>query len=36
MPQRPAREASELRTLLARDLDLTAEEVRILNWATLH
>jgi hypothetical protein len=32
----PAREASELRTLLARDLDLTAEEVRILNWATLH
>jgi hypothetical protein len=33
---RPQREASELRTLLARDLELPPEDIRILNWATLH
>lgn len=35
-PLRPQREAADLRTLLARNLDLPAEDIRILNWATLH
>jgi hypothetical protein len=33
---RPQREAAQLRDLLARNLDLPAEDIRILNWATLH
>jgi hypothetical protein len=33
---RPQREAAELRAMLARNLDLPAEDIRILNWATLH
>jgi hypothetical protein len=33
---RPQREAADLRALLARNLDLSAEDIRILNWATLH
>lgn len=33
---RPAREAAELRALLARNLEVPAEDIRILNWATLH
>jgi hypothetical protein len=33
---RPHREAADLRALLARDLDVHAEDIRILNWATLH
>lgn len=32
----PQREMSELRALLARSFDLPPEEIRILNWATLH
>jgi hypothetical protein len=32
----PACEAAELRQMLARDLSLPAEDIRILNWATLH
>jgi hypothetical protein len=32
----PAREAAELRLMLARDLSVPAEDIRILNWATLH
>lgn len=35
-PLRPQREAADLRALLARNLDLPTEDVRILNWATLH
>ncbi|HWL62737.1 MAG TPA: hypothetical protein VNQ32_08060 [Steroidobacteraceae bacterium] len=33
---RPQREAADLRALLARNLDMPAEDIRILNWATLH
>ncbi len=33
---RPQREAADLRVLLGRNLDLPPEEIRILNWATLH
>jgi hypothetical protein len=33
---RPQREAADLRALLARNLDLPADDIRILNWATLH
>jgi len=33
---KPQREMAELRTLLARSFDLPAEDIRILNWATLH
>jgi hypothetical protein len=33
---RPQREMVELRTLLADSFDLPAEDIRILNWATLH
>jgi hypothetical protein len=33
---RPERELPELRKLLARNFDLSAEDIRILNWATLH
>jgi hypothetical protein len=33
---RPAREAADLRALLARNLEVPAEDIRILNWATLH
>jgi hypothetical protein len=33
---RPQREAADLRALLARNLDIAAEDIRILNWATLH
>jgi hypothetical protein len=35
-PLRPSREAADLRALLARNLDLPTEQIRILNWATLH
>lgn len=35
-PLRPERELSELRHLLATSFDLSAEDIRILNWATLH
>lgn len=35
-PLRPQREIRQLRTLLARNFDLAAEDIRILNWATLH
>jgi hypothetical protein len=35
-PLRPERELSELRSLLATSFDLSAEDIRILNWATLH
>jgi hypothetical protein len=35
-PLRPQRELRELRALLARNFDLAAEDIRILNWATLH
>ena len=33
---RPQREVADLRTLLAHNLDVSPEEIRILNWATLH
>lgn len=33
---RPERELAELRKLLATNFDLAAEDIRILNWATLH
>jgi len=33
---RPQREIADLRSLLARNLDLPPEDIRILNWATLH
>jgi hypothetical protein len=35
-PLRPQRELKDLRRLLARNFDLAAEDIRILNWATLH
>jgi hypothetical protein len=35
-PLRPSREIRQLRALLARNFDLSAEDIRILNWATLH
>jgi hypothetical protein len=35
-PLHPRRETHELRALLARNFDITAEDIRILNWATLH
>ncbi len=35
-PLRPQRELRDLRTLLARNFHLAAEDIRILNWATLH
>ena len=35
-PLRPQREIRQLRTLLARNFDLAAEDIRILSWATLH
>ena len=35
-PLRPQRELKELRRLLAVNFDLPAEDIRILNWATLH
>ena len=33
---RPQSELAELRKLLAINFDLPAEDIRILNWATLH
>jgi hypothetical protein len=33
---RPESELTELRKLLATNFDLPAEDIRILNWATLH
>jgi len=33
---RPESELAELRKLLATNFDLPAEDIRILNWATLH
>ena len=33
---RPQSELAELRKLLAHNFDLPAEDIRILNWATLH
>jgi hypothetical protein len=33
---RPQSELKELRKLLAVNFDLPAEDIRILNWATLH
>jgi hypothetical protein len=35
-PLKPQRELKELRRLLAVNFDLPAEDIRILNWATLH
>jgi hypothetical protein len=35
-PLKPAREPRELRLLLARNFELDAEDIRILNWAVLH
>jgi hypothetical protein len=35
-PLRPRREVADLRVLLARNFDVPADEIRILNWATLH
>jgi hypothetical protein len=35
-PLRPRSELKELRRLLAVNFDLPAENIRILNWATLH
>ena len=35
-PLLPQREARQLRALLALNFDITAEDIRILNWATLH
>lgn len=35
-PLKPQRELPQLRALLARNFDLAAEDIRILNWATLH
>ena len=35
-PLRPQREMRQLRRLVARNFDLAAEDIRILNWATLH
>jgi hypothetical protein len=35
-PLHPQREQRELRVLLARNFDLKAEDIRILNWASLH
>jgi hypothetical protein len=35
-PLRPQRELKDLRLLLARNFDLAVEDIRILNWATLH
>ncbi|MEO8308639.1 MAG: hypothetical protein ABI616_11445 [Pseudomonadota bacterium] len=35
-PLLPQRETRQLRALLARNFDITAEDIRILNWATLH
>jgi hypothetical protein len=36
LPLRPQRELRELRSLLAHNFDLEVEDIRILNWATLH
>jgi hypothetical protein len=36
VPLRPQCELRDLRTLLARNFHLAAEDIRILNWATLH
>ncbi len=33
---RPQREMVDLRVMLARSFDLPADDIRILNWATLH
>ncbi len=33
---RPESELAELRALIATSFDLPAEDIRILNWATLH
>jgi hypothetical protein len=33
---RPQKELVDLRRLLATSFDLSAEDIRILNWATLH
>jgi hypothetical protein len=35
-PLRAQREIRDLRALLARNFHLPAEDIRILNWATLH
>jgi hypothetical protein len=35
-PLKPQRELKDLRRLLAVNLNLPAEDIRILNWATLH
>jgi hypothetical protein len=35
-PLRAQRELKDLRKLLAVNFDLPAEDIRILNWATLH
>lgn len=35
-PLKTCREPRELRRLLARNFELDAEDIRILNWAVLH
>ena len=35
-PLHPQRETRQLRALLARNFDITIEDIRILNWAMLH
>ncbi|MEY2853005.1 MAG: hypothetical protein RL030_137 [Pseudomonadota bacterium] len=35
-PLRPQREMRELRSLLARNFELEAEDIRILDWACVH
>lgn len=35
-PLKACREPRELRLLLARNFELDAEDIRILNWAVLH
>ncbi|MEO8314212.1 MAG: hypothetical protein ABI645_05400 [Pseudomonadota bacterium] len=35
-PLQPQRELKDLRRMLAHNFDLPAEDIRVLNWATLH
>ena len=35
-PLKPWREPRELRALIARNFELEADDIRILNWAVLH
>jgi hypothetical protein len=35
-PLKPQREMRELRALLARNFELAAEDIRILDWARVH